>query len=212
MLSLPMLSLNEHWNVLARGAGLGIAVAAPVGPTCLLCVQRTLTAGVGAGLATGYGAATTHMIYGTVAVTGSAMALEAAAHWSAALKACSGVFLLYLAVQSVRRAPGTALPRACKVRAYLTGLSWTLGNPMTVLTFAALAPGVLGENHDALQDAPLLALGVAAGSAAWWTLVVCVVAWTRYRLDPRILRAANLATGMALAAAAAVVLASAAGM
>ncbi|MGI4944401.1 MAG: LysE family translocator [Janthinobacterium lividum] len=207
-----MWSLNEHWTVLARGAGLGLAVAAPVGPTCLLCVQRTLSAGVGAGLATGYGAATTHMIYGTVAVTGSVMALAAAAHWSAALKTCCGVFLLYLAVRSIRRAPGIAPPRACQVRAYLTGLSWTLGNPMTVLTFAALAPGVLSENHDALRDVPLLALGVAAGSATWWTLVVCAVAWTRHRLDPRILGAANLVTGMALAAFAAVMLASAAGM
>ncbi len=207
-----MLSLSEHWNVLARGAALGIAVAAPVGPTCLLCVQRTLTAGVRAGLATGYGAATTHMIYGTVAVTGSAMALEAAAHWSAALKACCGVFLLYLAVQSIYRAPGTAPPRTCQVRAYLTGLSWTLGNPMTMLTFAAMAPGILSGDHDALQNAPLLALGVAAGSAAWWTLVVCVVAWTRDRLDPGILHAANVATGVALAASGVVVLASAAGM
>lgn len=207
-----MLSLNEHWSVLARGAGLGIAVAAPVGPTCLLCVQRTLNAGVGVGLATGYGAATTHMIYGTIAITGSAMVLEATAHWSAALKGCCGVLLLYLAVRSIRRAPVTAPPRTCQVRAYLTGLSWTLGNPMTVLAFAALAPGFLSEGHDALRDTPLLALGVAAGSASWWTLVVCVVGWTRHRLDPRILRAANLATGMALAAFAALVLASAAGM
>ena len=98
------------------------------------------------------------------------------------------------------------------MHAYLTGLSWTLGNPMTVLTFAALAPGVVSETHDTLRDAPLLALGVAAGSTAWWTLVVCVVAWTRHRLDPRILRAANLTTGMALAASALVVLASAAGI
>ncbi len=206
-----MLSLSEQWEVIARGASLGIAVAAPVGPTCLLCVQRTLASGVRAGLATGYGAATTHMIYGAIAVTGLAISLQAAAHWSAALKACFGVFLLYLAVQSIRRAPGTAAPRTRHVRAYLTGLSWTLGNPMTVLTFAALAPNLLSENRDALRDVPLLALGVAAGSAAWWTLVVCVVAWTRQRIDPRILRAANLVTGMALAACAVMVLASAAG-
>jgi len=48
-----MLTMSEQWDVLARGASLGIAVAAPVGPTCLLCVQRTLAGGVRAGLATG---------------------------------------------------------------------------------------------------------------------------------------------------------------
>jgi threonine/homoserine/homoserine lactone efflux protein len=101
-----MLSLGEHWTVLARGASLGIAVAAPVGPTCLLCVQHTWTTGVRASLATGYGAATTRMILGTVAVTGLAMSLQAAAHWPAALKACCGVFLHYSAAKSIRRATG----------------------------------------------------------------------------------------------------------
>ena len=113
-----MLSLNEHWSVLARGAGLGIAVAAPIGPTCLLCVQRTLTAGVGAGLATGYGAATTRMIYGTVVVTGSAMALEAAAHWSAALKACCGVFLFFWRCRAFAGRPSP--PHLGHVRCTLT--------------------------------------------------------------------------------------------
>lgn len=152
------------------------------------------------------------MIYGAIAVTGLAISLQAAAYWSAALKACCGVFLLYLAVRSICRPPSTAPPQTYQVRAYLTGLSWTLGSPMTVLTFAALALGVLSEHRDPLRDAPLLALGVAAGPAAWWTLVVCVVEWTRQRLNPRILRAADLATGIALAAPAAVGLASAAGL
>ena len=48
----------------------GLAIAAPVGPTALILVRRTLARGWPAGLATGLGAGTADAIYGLVAVAG----------------------------------------------------------------------------------------------------------------------------------------------
>src|SRR5262245_3166825 len=58
--------------MLLKGMALGIAVAAPVGPIGLLCVQRTLRQGRLAGLASGLGVATADALY--AAGAGFAMA------------------------------------------------------------------------------------------------------------------------------------------
>ena len=59
-------------DMFLRGLAIGVAVAAPVGPIGLLCINRTLTAGFAAGLATGLGAATADAAYGAVAAFGLA--------------------------------------------------------------------------------------------------------------------------------------------
>ena len=56
----------EVWTVL-KGMGLGLAIAAPVGPIGLLCIRRSLTQGQLMGLVTGLGAATADGLYGCMA-------------------------------------------------------------------------------------------------------------------------------------------------
>ncbi|MDB6178878.1 hypothetical protein PAF17_15400 [Paracoccus sp. Z330] len=43
-------------EVLLKGVGVGVAVAAPVGPIGLLCIKRTLADGKASGMASGLGA------------------------------------------------------------------------------------------------------------------------------------------------------------
>src|SRR5829696_5685258 len=57
-------------SIVLAGIGVGVAVAAPVGPMGVLCIQRTLCLGFAAGLSTGLGAATVHLAFGTVAALG----------------------------------------------------------------------------------------------------------------------------------------------
>ncbi len=46
---------------------MGVAIAAPVGPVALLCIQRALTGGWMSGLASGLGAAAADTLYGSIA-------------------------------------------------------------------------------------------------------------------------------------------------
>lgn len=50
-----------------KGIGVGVAIAAPVGPVALLCIQRTLKEGRLAGFVSGLGAATADTFYGWLA-------------------------------------------------------------------------------------------------------------------------------------------------
>lgn len=84
-----------------KGLGVGIAVAAPVGPIGgVLCVRRTLDFGVWTGLLSGLGAAGAEAFYGAVAAFGvtaiSALLLDYQDH----LRLGGGAFLLILGAKT----------------------------------------------------------------------------------------------------------------
>jgi threonine/homoserine/homoserine lactone efflux protein len=178
-----------------RGALLGFAVAAPIGPIGLLCVQRTIAGGIAPGLATGYGAATTHSVYATLAAAGLGVVAHVLTDWHMLLQLCAGMFLLYISVKAARRmrspniAPQRPLPSG---RAYMTGLIWTLGNPMTLLGFFALTPGILGAGAPSWRILALISIGVLLGSATWWTTLTLATNLLRKRLSAEGLYYVNL--------------------
>src|SRR5262245_17066174 len=61
MLNLPILFL------FSKGLLIGLAIAAPVGPIGVLCIQRSLQTGFKIGLMTGMGAAVADGVYGLIA-------------------------------------------------------------------------------------------------------------------------------------------------
>ncbi|MBN8871497.1 MAG: LysE family transporter [Rhodospirillales bacterium] len=198
------------WPALARGMALGVAVAAPIGPTAALCIERTMVGGLLSGMATGYGAATTHLAYASAAATGLTALLQvlsATSQFALLLKLGCAAFLIYLAVRTARR-PVATLARASgrigggRLRlagSYAIGLGWTLGNPVTLLSFLALEPGFAGHSLTELGALSGFVLGVFLGSACWWTALTGCVAAAHGRLSGRTLRAANLVTAGLLA-------------
>jgi threonine/homoserine/homoserine lactone efflux protein len=193
--------MTGAWVDVASGMGLGLAVAAPIGPTAMLCIRNTLAGGRLQGLATGCGAATTHMGYALAATLGLAVVLSQAGGMRGALQLGCAAFLFWMAVTTMRRRPGVPEPPGRGGRlwpAYLTGLTWTLGNPVTILGFAALTPSIVHDGAGA-RSPHLVALGVLLGSVCWWAVLTGAVGVARTRLDAARLRQANLAMGVVLA-------------
>ena len=202
-------------DAILSGAALSLAVAAPIGPVSLLCIQRTLAGGVRQGWATGGGIAAAHAFYAAVAAAGLAVVADLIADWTALMQVCGALFLLRVAVLTVRRPPvllgAPARPMPLR-RAFATGLAWTLGNPTTLLGFMTLTPGFVEPGAaDTWHGLLAVAGGAALGSTAWWMLLATAAACARSRLNARRLRHVNLVAGAALAAFAAVILADAAG-
>lgn len=79
-----------------KGILIGFAIAAPVGPIGLLCVQRTLIRGRWSGVLSGLGAASADAVYGCVAGFGLASLAHLLLAWQGELQAVGGLFLLYL--------------------------------------------------------------------------------------------------------------------
>lgn len=199
-------------TLIARGFVLGFTIAAAVGPISLLCIRRTLAEGRRIGLASGLGVATADATYGAIAAFGLTAITDLLVDGRRVLGVVGGLFLLWLAWRTFRAVPDesrTASPAARRglASAYLSTLGLTLTNPMTILSFAALFVG-LGVTAGDAAGAALLTVGVFAGSAAWWVVLIAVVGALRARVTPSGLRRVNLASGLLIGAFAVIALAS----
>ncbi len=195
--------MDTSW-IFAKGLVIGIAVAAPVGPIGLLCIQRTLQHGVRVGLATGLGAATADGVFGGIAAFGLASVSDVLVAHQAALRLIGGLVLFILAWRAWRRAPPEMAhaPVHVKVLAgYGTGLAVTLSNPMTIMGFLGIFAGFgLSELEAGIASASELVLGVLLGSAAWWLGLCLGTEALKPRFGPHSLAWTNRLASLLLAA------------
>ena len=170
-----------------RGFVLGFAIAAPVGPIGLLCIQRTLSQGRTIGVASGLGAATADAVYGSIAAFGLTLIAAVLVQQQFWLGVAGGLFLCYLGVRTLLAAPAADAARAeAKGIASAFGSTFllTLTNPLTILAFVAIfaGAGLTATGGDMLAAAIIVA-GVFCGSASWWLLLSSVVGLLRTRIN-----------------------------
>lgn len=195
-------------EVLLKGIGVGFAVAAPVGPIGLLCIQRTLAHGRGTGLASGFGAATADAMYGLIVATGLA-ATGILVSYARPLGLVGGLLIALLGVVSIKAFFADNTPTASSTAieitrgrglfgAFATTFGLTVSNPMTILTFVGLV-AALSASASGDPSAPYqLVFGVFVGSALWWLLLVHVALAARSRLSTSVTRWLDLASGAVL--------------
>lgn len=188
---------------LLRGVAIGFAIAAPVGPIGLLCIQRTLHGGRLVGLATGLGAATADAFYGFVAAFGLTLLTSFLVGQRVWLGLLGGAFLIYLGVRTFRAPPAERaadLPPGTLLRSYLSTLGLTLTNPATIVAFFGIFAGAGLAAAASTPAAALMVVGVFLGSAAWWLLLSTLVGLLRHRFDTRALIWVNRVAGVVIAA------------
>ena len=188
-----------------KGMLIGFAIAAPVGPIGLLCIQRTLARGRWSGVLSGLGAASADAVYGCIAGFGLASLAGLLLAWQMELRLVGGLFLLYLGWRTWLTPPAAEQARVRPSRAgllgdYLSTLALTLTNPVTILAFLGIFAGLgLAGGAGDFTAAGALVLGVFAGSLLWWLLLAGGVGLLRGRLSPMGLRWINLASGLLIA-------------
>ena len=177
----------QDFPIFLQAALVGLLIAAPVGPSGLLTIRRTLEQGMAAGLATGLGAACADAVYGALGAYGVNLVIQALVGARVPLALMGGVLLMWLAWQRWR-APvaeqAAALPgRAELLRCFGGTFALTLSNPATILSFIAVFASLAGAAR--VDSQALLVAGVWLGSAAWWLLLTALVSLLRERLDAR---------------------------
>jgi threonine/homoserine/homoserine lactone efflux protein len=197
-------------------AGVGLAIAAPVGPMGMLCIRRTLTGGPRAGLAIGFGIATGDAVYGLIAALGLVGISQFMLAYDRPLHLLAGLFLLYLGVRTLLQKPAADISngngngngdaklaqvgRAGALRAYASSLLLTLTNPQTVIMFAALFTTLAPRGAFSSTIALTTVAGVFAGSIAWWCFLVTVVSLARHAIGSKLRVAIDRVVGFMLAA------------
>ena len=191
------------FSFLFRGLLIGFAIAAPVGPIGLLCIQRTLQDGRKYGFASGLGAASADTVYGFIAAFGLTFISTFLVEQQRWLSLIGGLFLLFLGTRTFLTSPAENVVSAEKgslANAYLSTFLLTLTNPVTILSFVAIFAGLgLSANTGDYGSATLLVVGVFVGSATWWLLLSGLVSLFRNRFNQRVMLWVNRGAGVIIA-------------
>lgn len=171
----------------ARGLLVGLAIAVPVGPIGILCIQRTLVYGQRIGLSTGLGAATADAIYGAIAAFGLTYISGILIGHSVWFRLFGGAFLCYLGFTMLfsQSEEQEISFRKCGIwGAYFSTVVLTITNPATILSFAAVFAGLdLASTDGDFWAAGVLVLGVFTGSALWWLILSSGIRLFRKRFN-----------------------------
>jgi threonine/homoserine/homoserine lactone efflux protein len=191
------------WGLFLRGAVIGFAIAAPVGPIGMLCIRRTLAGGRGAGLARGLGAAVADTLYGAVAAFGiSAISSFLVGHrlW---LQMLGGIVLLAMGVRTFLVCPikeAKEAKNSSRLADFVSTFLLTLANPTTILSFAAVFAGFgLHNAPDDFSKGVAMVAGVFTGSALWWMLLSGSVGFMHGRFGVEQMRWVNRVSGVIIA-------------
>lgn len=184
-----------------KGLLIGFAIAAPVGPIGILCIQRSLHDGFKVGLMTGMGAALADGTYGLIAGFGLTAVSSILVNHQFWIRVIGGLFLLYLGIKLLLTPPKERSTTGNSDRspwhACSTTYLLTLTNPATILSFVAVFAGLgLGTAHPGINQAITLVAGITIGSAIWWLLLSGGIAFILHqRMSPSIMRVINLISG-----------------
>ncbi|MBE1281672.1 MAG: LysE family translocator [Rhodobacteraceae bacterium] len=193
-------------EVFIKGVGVGVAVAAPVGPIGLLCIKRTLADGKASGMASGLGAASADAVYGFMVAAGLA-ATGILVSYAEPMELFGGLLIAILGALSIRAflkgagieaKPANARGPRGLVPAFATTFALTISNPMTILAFVALVAGIGASTSASPGAAYMLVLGVFAGSALWWMFLVTAASKASTRITPSATRWLDLISGLVL--------------
>ncbi|OQY33407.1 MAG: lysine transporter LysE [Anaerolineaceae bacterium 4572_5.2] len=189
--------------IILQGMIIGFAIAAPVGPIGVLCIQRSLNRGLLYGLASGLGAASADAVYGLIAAFGLTLISDFFVTQQTPLRLAGGIFLLYLGAKLFLKAQDDSSVSSASESlsgAYLSTFFLTLTNPMTILSFTLIFAGAgIADTGGDYRSAGLLVLGVFLGSAAWWFLLSVGSSYFQDRMDARKLRWVNRVAGLVVA-------------
>jgi putative LysE/RhtB family amino acid efflux pump len=186
------------------GFGLGFFVALQLGPLSLYLIRSTLRNGWEVGLAIASGIAVIDLAYATLGAAGAAPLLAIGpldvilGLLGAAVLVLLGARTLWSAFQ-IRLGEGAepVSPR----RGFLTALSATASNPLTIASWAAIfsaasAAGAAGS----VPSAALLIAGVGLGSLTWDVTLATGTALVGRAAGERLLRVVDLVAGIGLIA------------
>ena len=182
------------------GLGLGLVVAAQIGPVSLLIVRSVVRGDFRIGFAMAAAVSLVDLSYAALGLAGIARALEHTGvrlvfgFVGAALLAAIGLRAIWIGFRprfGLETAEEVSTPR----RAFATALAATAFNPLTIALWTAAAPAaVSGSGRSSAGTLTLLA-GVGLGTLTWYTLFSGAIALARRRIGPRLLAAIELGAG-----------------
>lgn len=194
---------------LASGAVIGLSIAAPIGPMAILCINRTLEAGIKAGISTGAGASTVHAAYASVVLLGLQQARPLLVSCRPEMSILSAGLMLLFAwrILSRQAASNSGSDAGSVIRNYASAVAFNCLNPMLLVLLVGAVGVVIGPEPPLGPAVSMVLLGVFAGSVGWWVVLSAVTSTLRGRLSLAVTQGINRAAAVGMVGFAALSLA-----
>ncbi|MDQ0375633.1 LysE family transporter [Cellulomonas humilata] len=173
----------------ALGVLAGLSVAMPVGPVGVLLLRSGLVDGVRVAVAAACGIATVDVLYAVVAVAVGTPVSRAVGEHAALVRGVSAAVLVVIGVVGLVAATRQAAPdpgqdrTTTAVRSYGRFVALTAVNPLTAVTFTAIAVGLAALVGGA-GSVVAFVVGVGLASLAWQLLLAVSSGLLGLRLPP----------------------------
>ncbi len=179
-------------------AMLGLFVAIPFGPICLMCVQRTLALGIWFGIASGMGAAVAHGLFSVLAEAGATVLAQTA--MLVPLRLAGGLALIFMGLRTCLGSTRPAREARCGnlCSAFMSRLLIAAANPMTMLPYLAIAAVPQTGNPLIMSRGFAVPAGVMLGSASWYLVLALTTNATFQNLQKVTLDRLNILAGILL--------------
>jgi threonine/homoserine/homoserine lactone efflux protein len=190
-------------SIVIASAFLAFSIALPFGPVSLMCMQRSIVRGARCGLICGAGASTAHGLFATLALIATGTMASVLAGWQPIIQLVSGAALIAIGSKVVLKAVGTPAPcilMSGLLADYGAGLVTALSNPITVVSYLAIASSGTMIGRAGVTDIMATIAGVVLGSITWYAIVSGSAHALRDRLPPLALKVLNLVSGGVLIA------------
>jgi threonine/homoserine/homoserine lactone efflux protein len=193
-------------QLLLAGLGIGVLMAAPIGPVNVLVIQRAVARGFWGGLAAGIGAVIGDGSLAAIAAFSISAISDVVIAHAHTIQVIGGLLLVAFGGALLVAKPALAVPVGQKSRLLEhTGIIpqtffLTVTNPGAILGMAAMVGG-LGSLMGGLNTYPealLLVGAIMGGSLLWWLALSELIATIRHRLTESRLKLINRIAGAVL--------------
>ena len=188
-------------QLVLAGIGVGLLVAAPIGPVNVLCIQRAVAMGFWGGLAAGLGAVLGDGLLAAVAAFSMTAISDLMIAYSGPIQLFGGALLIVFGIGLLFARPMLMVAPGQKSHLWdhwgiiPQTFFLTISNPGAILGMLALIGG-----FDTYLKALLLVASVMGGSLLWWLGLSELIATIRHRLTESRLKLINRISGGVLIA------------
>ncbi len=189
---------------LYKGIIVGFSIGAVVGPIGILCLQKSITNGLFAGLAVGLGAALADATYAGIAAFGMQWLIDYLVIWQDFLRLFGGTYLMYLGIKTFfsktpvfqeNNSSNDSPKNNSSIADIISTFFLTLSSPVTILAFLALFSS-FDLRPFLIMDSMFLTVGTFLGSMVWWLLLSMLGNKIKRHSDDKLLHFVNPISGI----------------
>ncbi|MGC3978976.1 MAG: LysE family transporter [Paludibacteraceae bacterium] len=190
------------FDIILYGILIGLSISVPLGPIGMLCIQRTLNRGQKYGLATGFGATTSDLVYIIVTLFFLSFVVDFIDTHKFIIQLLGAILVIFFGIWIFRTNP-VSQPRAQDQKIqhslfedYITSFFLTLTNPLILFVLIALFAHFNFITSDTKFPEIIIGLlSILIGAGTWWFLLTYFASHFRNRFNVRGLKLINLITG-----------------